>query len=99
VAQKDTKKNSTRADPVFLSLKKAIFFTALRPSIIKRTAVNESRKEMENRAPGSYRRIKIPAQARELMASVSLLTAKDVIKTVIMIKARWVDGENPAKKA
>ena len=54
---------------------------------------------MEKRAAESMAKIKIPATEILEIISFSRSETKENNKTIIIIRARWVEGENPEKMA
>ena len=60
-----------------------------------RTAKKESQRPMSQTAGGEIKRMRKSAKKREVIASLSLLSRKDVYTKLVMIKARTVEEEKP----
>ncbi len=63
--------------------------------MIKKTAMNESWNEIAKIAVASISNIKIPAMEKLDTRSFSFSDNIEIINTVIIIKARTAEGENP----
>ena len=94
-ARKDTyRSNMDCFNRLFLYSKSNVLIRG-RPQIIKVTAINDNWKEMEKRAEESINRIKLPAMERLERTSFSFSEMNEKRRTIAMMNARWVEGENP----